>query len=340
MKICVFGAGAVGGFVAAKLAQVPGLQVSVVARGAQLDAIRNRGLRVVTPNGTVEARVRATDRPADLGHQDYVLVTLKQHQFTAALDGIESLLGRDSVVLPPTTSIPYWYFDNLPGPFNGRRIDRLDPGAAQWRRLGSERVLGCVYWVATEVRAPGVVHHDGRQLDFPIGEPDGSSSPRVERLAAAMCEADLNAHVVPDIRAWIWAKMISSLTWNPIATLTLANIAEMNADPAIMKIVRRAMAEADGLAAQLGIADIPFSIEERIASTKLGGKHKMSMLQDLERGRPLEVEALINSIEAIKELTDFPTPTIDDLYALLRLRAKRHDADMQMSQPLPKVVVA
>ena len=229
----------------------------------------------------------------------------------------------------PTTGIPYWYFHGLPGqnasPNAGHQIDRLDPGGEQWRRLGPERALGCVYWVATEVIEPGVVHHDGQLLRFPIGEPDGGASPRIERLNEAMAAARLNPQIVPDIRAWIWAKMISSLCWNPVAALTGATLAEMNAQPAVVAIVRRMMAEADALAARVGVPRLPLSIDERINAARNAGAHKMSMLQDLERGRPLEIDVLMDSVLAMRDLTPSllpsTTPTIDDLYALLRLRA-------------------
>ena len=323
MKICIFGAGAIGGFVATHLAQVPGLEVSVVARGAHLAAIRERGLRVVTPQGEKHARVSASDRPEELGPQDVVFVALKQHQVAAALDGLAALLGPQTAVVPPTTGIPYWYFHGLPGPHCGRQIERLDPGGEQWRRLGPERALGCVYWVATEVVEPGVVHHDGRLLRFPIGEPDGSASPRITRLADAMNAAGLNAQVVPDIRGWIWAKMISSLCWNPVAVLTLATLDRLNAEPAAVALVRRMMAEADALAAALGVQTLPIGIDERIASARNAGAHKMSMLQDLERGRPLEIDVLADSVAAMRELAGVATPTIDEVYALLRLRAAR-----------------
>ena len=323
MKICIYGAGAIGGFVAARLAQVPGLEVSVVARGAHLAAIRARGLRVVAPQGEISARVHATDEPAELGPQDVVFIALKQHQVAGALDGITALLGPHTAVVPPTTGIPYWYFHGLPGVHAGRQIERLDPGGAQWQRLGPERALGCVYWVATEVVEPGVVHHDGKLLRFPIGEPDGSTSARLMRLAEAMNAAGLNAQAVPDIRAWIWAKMISSLCWNPVAVLTGATLAEMNARPEVVAIVRRMMTEADALAAQLGVPALPLSIDERIAAARNAGAHKMSMLQDWERGRPLEIDVLSDSITAMRELAGVATPTIDDMYALLRLRTMR-----------------
>jgi 2-dehydropantoate 2-reductase len=327
MKVCVYGAGAIGGFVATRLARVSGVQVSVVARGPHLEAIQARGLRVVSPDGEISARVAATDKPAELGPQDYVFVALKQHQLSNALDGIDQLMHETTTVLPPTTGIPFWYFHKLRGRYEDRQIDRLDPGGLQWRRIGPERVLGCVYWCSAEVTEPGVIRHDGRLFRFPLGEPDGSSSSRVLGFSEIMNASGLDAPIVPDIRAWIWTKMISSLSWNPVATLTLSTQAELNASPAIVDIVRRMMTEADGLAASLGIGKMPFSIDERIVAARSTGAHKMSMLQDLERGRPLETDVLLDSIEAMKELAGLPTPTIDCVYALLRLRSQRHHSN-------------
>lgn len=323
-KICVFGAGAIGGYLAVHLAQVAGVEVSVVARGEHLDAIRNQGLKLVSPKGELQARVQATDRPEELGPQDLVILALKSHQVRPALPGVQALLGPGTAVMPPTTGIPYWYFHGLKGPLENRQIERLDPQGLQWRAMAPARVLGCVYWVASEVTAPGVIHHDGSLSRFPVGEPDGSmTSPRLLAFAEAMKAAGLDAPVVPDIRAWIWAKMISSLSWNPVATLTLGTLTEMNARPEIMAIVRRMMAEADALAARLGVEKMPISIDERIAAARKAGDHKMSMLQDLERGRPLETDVLVDSIVAMRELAQAATPTIDDVYALLRLRARK-----------------
>ena len=321
MKLCIFGAGAIGGYLATHLAQVDGLEVSVVARGEHLAAIRRNGLAIESPRGTLRARVRATDRPQELGAQDVVILALKSHQVTPALDGAQALLGPHTAVVPPTTGIPYWYFHGLPGPHRNRQIERLDPQGRQWQALPPERVIGCVYWVASEVTAPGVIHHDGSLSRFPIGEPDGSSSERVLRLAAALQGAGLDAPVVPDIRAWIWAKMISSLCWNPVATLTLATLSEMNARPEVVAIVRSMMSEADALAQRLGVQQMPISIEQRITAARNAGDHKMSMLQDLERGRALELDVLVDSIEAMREIAQSPTPTIDTVYALLRLRS-------------------
>jgi 2-dehydropantoate 2-reductase len=322
-KICIFGAGAIGGYLAVHLAQVEGLEVSVVARGAHLAAIQRDGLRLDSPLGEKRARVRATDRAQELGVQDYVIVALKSHQVGEALDGVGALLGPHTVVLPPTTGIPYWYFHGLPGPLRDHQMERLDPQGRQWRAIAPERVIGCVYWVAGEVTAPGVIHHDGRLSRFPIGEPDGTSSERVRRLANAFAACGLDAPIVPDIRAWIWAKMISSLCWNPVAVLTTATLSELNARPDIVALVRRMMAEADTLALKLGVDSLPISIDQRIEAAANAGHHKMSMLQDLELGRPLEIEVLVDSILAMRELAHSPTPTIDDVYALLRMRAAK-----------------
>jgi 2-dehydropantoate 2-reductase len=328
MKVCIFGAGAIGGYLAAHLAQVDGVSVSVVARGAHLDAIRRDGLVLESPAGTLRARVQASDHPRELGPQDLVILALKSHQVTPSLDAIKELLGPQTAVVPPTTGIPYWYFHGLEGRLRDRRIERLDPQGRQWAALSPERVLGCVFWVASEVIAPGVIHHDGSLSRFPVGEPDGTRSERLERFAGAMAAAGLDTPVVTDIRAWIWAKMISSLCWNPVAVLTLGTLSEMNARPEIVAIVRAMMAEADALASQLGVAQMPISIEQRIAAARNAGDHRMSMLQDLERGRALELDVLVDSIESMRDIAATATPTIDTVYALLRLRAARHAASI------------
>ena len=320
MKICIFGAGAIGGFIAARLAQVDGLTVSVVARGPQLDAIRRSGLRLDSPSGTVEARVRATGQAHELGIQDVVFIALKQHQVAGALPALATLIGPQTTVVPPTTGMPYWYFHGLPGSHGGRQLERLDPGSVQWRTLGPERAVGCVYWAAAEVTEPGVIHHDGKLLRFPIGEPDGSSSARILRLASAMNAAGLNAPVVMDIRAWIWAKMISSLSWNPVAVLTGATLDRLTSSREVVAVVRRMMREAERVAEALGVLSWPITLDERIAAARNAGAHKMSMLQDWERGRELELGVLVDSMAAMRELAGVATPTIDEVYEFLALK--------------------
>ena len=322
MKICVFGAGAIGGFMAAHLGRAPEVEVSVVARGAHLEAIRRDGLKIVLPKETFTTRVRATDDALELGRQDVVIVALKQHQVSPALEAIMPLIGDATTVVPPTTGIPYWYFYGLPGPNRDRQIDALDPGGAQWRMLGPERAVGCVYWIACEVTAPGTVTHDGAFANFPIGEPDGSTSPRIAALGAAMEAGGLKAPIVDDIRAWLWMKMISSLAWNPVAVLTGATNGEIAKHPEVVAIVRRMMEEAGRLAARFGVVDMPMSIDERLGLGLSIVNHKMSMLQDLERGRPPEAAVLLDSLAAMRALADVRTPTIDAVTALLALRVE------------------
>ncbi|MEA2728239.1 MAG: 2-dehydropantoate 2-reductase [Acetobacteraceae bacterium] len=320
MKICIFGAGAIGGYIGAHLAQVPGIDVSVVARGPQLVAIREHGLRVVGPDAALVVEVRATDRPEELGPQDYVFITLKSHQVGPALGGISSLIGPQTVVIPPTTGIPFWYFYGQRGQFANHRLEPLDPGGRQWDILGPERALGCVFWVATEVEAPGVIRHDGAGASFPIGEPDDTTSPRLERLGEAMRAGGMKAPVTTNIRGWLWIKMISSLCWNPVATLGHATLGQVHEHPDAVELVRRMMIEAEDVSTALGVT-LPVGREKRIAMTKLAGGHKMSMLQDLERGRPLEIDALADSIRTMREIAGVATPTIDLVLTLLRLRA-------------------
>ena len=323
MKICVFGAGAIGGYLAIHLARVAGVELSVVARGDHLAAIRRNGLTLRSSRGEQRAEVRASDRPADFGPQDIVILALKTPQVAPALDAIRPLLGPDTAVVPPTTGIPYWYFHDLPGPYRNLQLERLDPGGRQWQVLGPQRAIGCVFWIGGEVVAPGIIRQEGDLSRFPMGEPDGSESERVKRFSAAMSAAGLDAPVVPDIRAWIWAKMISSLCWNGIAALTTANLAEILASPTVMPVVRAMMDEAYDLARHTGIAQMPISGEQIVATAGKAGAHKPSMLQDLQRGRPLEVDVLIDSFESMSELAGSPTPTIHTVLSLLRLRAQK-----------------
>lgn len=317
MKVCIFGGGSIGGLIAAKLSQVAGVEVSMVSRGEQLAAVKANGIELHSPTGDVHSKIRVTDKPEELGVQDYVFITLKSHQVLPAVPQIKALMDPETVVLPPTTGIPYWYFHGLAGQAP-RSIDRLDPGGQLWDALPVGQVLGVVYWFACEAVRPGVVHHDGSSVRMPVGEPDGTISPRVQRLADALAQAGFESPAVDNIRAWIWIKMISSLSWNPVSVLTRATLAEMNAQPHIVDIIHRMMREADAVAAKLG-AEAPLTIEERVAIARNAGNHKMSMLQDVERRRPLELEVLVDSIEAMRDIADVPTPTIDDIYALLKL---------------------
>lgn len=320
MKICLYGAGSIGGIIGAHLARVKGVEVSLIARGAHLEAIRRNGLQLISPHEDFTVRVNATDDPAELGPQDVVFITLKTHQYLGLLDRVVPLLGPDTALIPPTTGAPYWFFHRLKGPFEGARLKRMDPGGRQWSLFGPERALGCAYWAGGVVPAPGIAHLENDVCYLPLGEPDGSSSARVTNLSAAMCEAGLKAPVKQDIRAEIWTKMINSLAWNPIAVLTLATNGGIGRSAGCVDIARRMMGEAEAVAAKFG-ATMATPMEKRIEFTVGLGDHRMSMLTDLQSGKQLEIDALADSIADLGELAGVKTPTIDMMLALLKLRA-------------------
>lgn len=322
MRVCIYGAGAIGSLIAGRLAAVPDVDVSVIARGEQLDAISRQGIRIVDARGESGAHVRVTANSSSLGVQDYVFLALKQHHVADVVDSIEPLLGPHTAVIPPTTGIPYWYFYGHTGVHANRRIERLDPGGVLWRAIPPARVIGCVFRVAAQIASPSVVRQDGIYAKLPLGEPDGTVSPRVQALSHAMCAAGFDSPVVTNIRSWLWAKMISSLCWNPVAVLTLATWGELAACPGVLDIVRRMMEEADAVACALG-DPLPIPVEERLAAARSAPGHRMSMLQDLDRRRPLEYQALTESIEAMRDIAGLRTPTIDSVLALLSLRAGR-----------------
>lgn len=321
LKVCIFGGGAIGGHVAAHLARAGLCEVSVVARGRTLQAIRDNGLTVTTPAGTFTVQVRATDNPAELGVQDYVFLTLKAHQVDEALPQIACLMDERTVVLPPTTGIPYYFFHDWPGALKDRPLPDIDPQGRQWAAIPPRQVLGCVYWIGAHSTGPGVVVQDGAKAGMPIGELDGSRSERVVRLSELLGASGIEAKVNDNIRAAIWMKFVNSLCWNPVAVLTLATLGAMGRDPDVMRIVEAMMNEADAVAAHLGLT-IPQPPARRIAMTISAANHKMSMLQDLEHSRPLELGALAQSLHALRALTSLATPTLDTVLALANLRAE------------------
>lgn len=323
MKICIFGAGAIGGYIAAHLARLPDMEVTCVARGANLDAIRTNGLIIKLPEETFTSFVRATDDTSTLGPQDYVFVTLKQQQLVGATPAIVPLLGSDTVVLPPTTGIPYWYGHGNPS-FPAAGTELLDPHGAIARLIPPSQVLGCVYFVATTLVAPGIIHNDGIMARFPLGEPDGEISDRVRRLADAMERSGLRAPVVSDIRNWLWLKMISSLCWNPVATLTRGAMGQMLNNKGVMQVVRTMMAEAYAVAEASGVS-VAAPAESLITGILAAPDHKMSMLEDLENGRPLEIGAIAESIGLMRDITQIATPTIDTVMSLATSLANNLD---------------
>jgi len=321
MKIAVIGVGAIGGYVGIRLA-LADENVTFIARGANLEAIRARGLRLINADGKEEhaARVTATDDYAAAGPQDLVILAMKAHQVEAITNDIGKLLGPNTIVVPMQNGVPYWYFHGFPGALAGTRVKSVDPSGHIYQRIPCERVIGCVVYPAAELVAPGVIKHvEGNR--FPVGEPDGSNSERVARVSQCFIKAGLQAPVLGDIRSEIWLKLWGNLTFNPISALSRATLASICQYPPSRAIAASMMAEAQTIATKLGVT-FRVPLEKRIAGAERVGHHKTSMLQDVEAGRTLEIDALLGSVVELARLTDTATPHIDTVYALTKLLAK------------------
>jgi 2-dehydropantoate 2-reductase len=316
MKITIFGAGAIGGYLAAKLAIAGRTDLSIVARGAHLEAIKADGLRLIEDGQETLAPVRAAAKAEELGVQDTVVLALKAHSLTPALDQIAPLLGPKTSVVTMQNGVPWWYFHGVRGPLEGTRLNAVDPGGAIWQRIGPQRVIGAVVYPAVEVDAPGLIRHvEGKR--FSLGEPSGDRSERVTQLAEEMVKAGLQAPVRDDIRGEIWVKLWGNLSFNPISALTGSTLAAIVADEGTRTLARTMMLEAQAIGESLGVR-FPIGVDRRIKGAGDVGEHKTSMLQDLERGRPMEIDALVSAVQELGRLTDKPTPTVDAVLALVR----------------------
>jgi 2-dehydropantoate 2-reductase len=320
MKICIFGAGAIGGYMGVKLAQA-GADVSLVARGPHLAAMQAKGLTLIEDgHEPVTVNVRASADPAELGVQDYVIVTLKAHSVPPVVSAMQPLIGGHTTVVSGVNGVPWWYFHKIGGPLEGTRLQSVDPGNVQWDGFGPDRVLGCVVYPAAEVSTPGTIRHiEGNR--FSLGEPDGSKSDRAVALSQALQLAGLKAPVRPRLRDEIWVKLWGNLSFNPISALTHATLDVLCTDPGTRDVARRMMIEAQQIAEKLGVT-FPIDVERRIDGGAAVGAHRTSMLQDLDAGRPLEIDALIGSVQELGRITATPTPTIDTVLALVTLRAR------------------
>lgn len=318
MKISVYGAGAIGGFLGGHLA-LAGEDVTLVGRGPHLEAMRDRGVRILATEKEVIARPRCVDEDSLPGLQDAVVVTLKAHSVPKALKGIRALLGPKTVLVWAVNGIPWWYFYGLEGPWKDHRLSSLDPDGAQWETLGPERIIGCVVYPAVEVVEPGVIRHLHGDR-FILGEPSGERTDRVRRLARVFIGAGLRAPI-RKIRNEIWGKIRGNLSFNPISALTLATLDQVISDPGTAGVVRDMMTEAQAVGGALGVR-FSIGVEERIAGAAAVGPHRTSMLQDLELGRPMEIDALVGAVSEMGDLVGIETPTIDTVLALIRLRAR------------------
>lgn len=319
MKICIYGAGAIGGYLGVQLA-LAGEDVTLIARGPHLQAMRRNGLKLLIGDEERIAQPRCTDDPAEAGAQDYVIVTLKAPSAAAIADRIGPLLGANTAVVTAVNGIPWWYFHGLDGPWRDHQLHSVDPGGRQWRLIGPDRAIGCVVYPACEVAEPGVIRRiDGDR--FVLGEPDGGKTERVLKLSQALIDAGFKAPLRPQIRNEIWIKLWGNLCFNPISALTRATLDRITTDPGTRRICREMMLEAQAIGETLGV-HFGVDVERRIDGAAAVGPHKTSMLQDLERGRPMEIDALVTVVQELGRLTEIPTPTIDLVLALLQQRAR------------------
>ena len=317
MKICIYGAGAIGGYLGARLADGDS-DVSLIARGPHLEAMRNSGLTLEEGGETTVVDIDCTDDPATLGTQDFVILTLKAHSMVPAVDEIAPLLGPDTAVVTAQNGLLWWYFYGLPGPWENHHLEAADPRGYIWNTLGPERAIGSVVYPSCEIVAPGVVRHlSGNR--FMLGEPTGVKSDRVVALGEVITAAGLKAPIRKKIRNDIWFKLLGNATFNPISVLTYATLEQMCRDEGVRDVIRQMMVEARDVASMLGV-EFSMDIEKRLNGAVDVGAHKTSMLQDFEQGRPLELDTLVASVSEMGRLVDMPTPTIDTMLALVRLK--------------------
>ena len=318
MKICVVGAGAIGGYLAVLLARA-GNEVTVIARGVHLAAIREHGLKLIAHDGAEIGceRVKATSRITEAGVQDLVLLTVKAHQVAPIAHELPSLMHDDTVLVPMQNGIPWWYFQRHGGEYEGTTVETVDPAGALARSVDPSRILGCVVYPATTMVAPGVIKHiEGNR--FPLGELDGTPSERVARIAQVFVEAGLKSPVLDDIRSEIWLKLWGNLSFNPISALTHSTLVDLCQHPLARELARNMMLEAQAVAEKLG-RTLRVTVDRRIEGAERVGKHKTSMLQDVEAGRDPEIDALVGAVIELGRVTGIPTPNICAVFACVKL---------------------
>jgi 2-dehydropantoate 2-reductase len=319
MKFCIYGAGAIGGYLAVELA-LSGQDVCVVARGAHLEAIQERGLTLHIQGREKVARVPAASDPRAFGPQDMVICALKAHQAFECAESFAPLLKQDTAVLTAMNGIPWWYFYKSGGRFEGRYLETVDRGGRQWNSIGPQRAIGCVVEPACEVVAPGVIaHHQFNR--FIIGEPDGSRTSRVEELSKVLTAAGFDAPVRDNIRWNIWLKLWGNVCFNPISALTGATLGRMIGNPDLRALCKTMMLETQAVNEALDVHIPTEMMDRRLAGAATATDHKMSMLQDLERGRSLEIDALVGAVQELGRLTGVKTPVVDAVLALIKERA-------------------
>ena len=318
MRICIYGAGAIGGYLGVQLS-LAGHDVTLIARGPHLEAMRAKGVKLLIGDEERIAHPHCTDDPSEAGPQDYVIVTLKAHSVPRVVDAMQPLLGPDTAVVSAVNGVPWWYFYKLEGPWEDRRIESVDPGGVQWDGIGPERAIGCVVYPACDVPEPGVIRHISGDR-FTLGEPSGEKTERVVQLGKAMVDAGFKAPV-RNIRDEIWVKLWGNLCFNPISALTQATLDVVASEPGTRAVARAMMLEAQAIGEKLGVR-FKVDVEKRIDGAAAVGAHRTSMLQDLTLGRPMEIDALVTAVQEMGRLAEIPTPTIDVVLSLVQQRGR------------------
>jgi 2-dehydropantoate 2-reductase len=317
-RICIFGTGAIGSLLAVRLA-LSGARVSVIARGEPLAAMRGQGIRLVAAEGEVVAHPHCTDDPATLGEQDVVVLTVKAPTLPVVAETIQPLLGPDASIVSAANGVPWWYFYRHGGTLAGHRLDSVDPGGRLWEKLSPARVIGCVIYAVSEMVAPGVIR--GSAKEFRLGDPGGALREKTAMLSAVLERAGLSAPVRDDIRQEIWTKLWGNLAFNPLSLLTGELLDRLTRDEGTREVARRMMVEAQAVGEALGIK-FPMTVAERLAIVEATGPHKTSMLQDLERGRSIEIDAILGAVVEMAGLVNVPVPTCKTILALTRQRGR------------------
>jgi 2-dehydropantoate 2-reductase len=323
VKIVIAGAGAIGGYIGAKLAR-SGADVVLFARGPHLKAMEERGLRVVSPDGDFEVRPRVTGDLASIGTADVVFLAVKAHGLTTLAPLLRPLFHEDTVVISTQNGIPWWYFQGVGGELDGLRLERVDPGGVIASAIEPRRVLGSLAYFSTDIAAPGVIHHtEGNRLS--LGEPDGTRSDRARKIAEVLIGAGLRSPLTTRFRHEIWVKLLGNVAFNPISALTGGTLEELVRHPEVGRLVRELMAETEAVAARLDI-ELPISIDQRMAGAEKVGAHKTSMLQDYEAGRPMELEAVVGAVVELGERLGVPMPATRTVYACTKLLDEKRGA--------------
>jgi len=323
MRFLIAGAGAIGAYIGALMARA-GFDITLFARGPHLRAMRERGVQVKSSAGDFEAHPKIAGSLEEVGPVDVLILGVKAHSLTQLAPHIQPVLGPDTTVVSTQNGLPWWFFQGFGGEWDGLRLERVDPCGVISSAIEARRVLGSIVYFSTEIIEPGVIQHiEGNRIS--LGEPDGTRSDRCRRIAEALIASGLRAPVTTHIRNEIWVKILGNVAFNPVSALTGATLVQMATDPDVCKLIREIMCEAAAVAARLGL-ELPVSIDQRIAGAGKVGEHKTSMLQDLEAGRPLELEAVVGAIVELGERVGVPMPHTRTVYGCTKLLSQRRKA--------------